>query len=610
MNYMKRKNISLFYGFLLLIFSYNLNSQIDIFKIPDQIACNYFPKKSDDYANTCTGRGLWHGYTIPTIYDTEHLGQFGGPYCYYTNKWLAESLLKVEFSVGGIGNIVLASADEISISQFPTHLIQSFQFQDYKLEAKLSYISHRTSVIEVFAINTSQNNQKFNISVGGSIFPDVATADKFTDGWMIKPINNDKLIWLVRVKVRGELDFAYSNSHYQLSYRMLQEIKPNDTLSLTIAISQYFIGDTQQDMEITNNALENPDSFLNKNINWWNFILGNFNKENPDYAKISAKAFQTIMLNLRSNLPGFTNFTFKNGSGKRNLINTDEAWFVSSSLVLYDTKLALHNLLSVLLRHNPDGSFYKYIPINDSLYINKQIYQKPLLVWSIWNAFTVNPQPDIIKNTINIIEKCHNYWYEKRDIDFNGYCEDDSGFESVILNAMLFNEKHYLKNIYKYLHDSINEKKYQIQIDKMIKEFNYKFFNPEDAHYYDFNPQDSMWYSTDEVIGYVMWAGLASWDIARIIVENEIRPKIESGYYKNVNIYNFYDPAYFFFLNKGLISYGFKDEAEKIKKDIKENILKTFSKGPINYYIDIVNDIKIENSSYLAACIIIYLNYI
>lgn len=601
--------VSTYLFVLFFVFSIFTYSQISVNYPPDQIPCSYFPSNPDDFATTCTGRGLWHGYTLPQVHNTKDLGSYGGPYCYYTNKWLSRSLLRTGLTVGGQGEIPLASANEIEISQYPTHLLQSYVFDEFHFESKLMYVTPRTSILETYVVNTSEKEKRFNISVGGNVFPDIALGDKFTDGWMIKLKDFPNVLWIVRVKIQGELDFAYSNSHFELSYRMMQDLAPGDSLKLIISISQYFIGDTQQDIEITNNALNEPYSFFKKNADWWNYISGNFNNQNREYHKISQKAFQTIMINMRSNLPGFNHFTFKDGTNKNNFINTDESWVVSSALVAYDTKLALHNILSVILKQNDDGSLNKLIPISDTNKISTEIYQNPLSSWSVWNSFSINPQPEIAQNTIKILEKIHQYWYSYRDSDFNGYCEDDDGMESVKLNAMLFNEKHNLKNLYKFLHNIENEKKYDEEIKKIVSTFNYKFFNPEDLRYYDYNPTDSSWYTTNEVYGYVFWAGLASWDIARLIIENDIRPKIQNNYYKNVQLNKINDPAYFIFLIRGLISYGFNDEAQQIITDLKENIVTNFSKGNLTRYIDETKDLKIENSSYLAACVLIYLNY-
>jgi putative isomerase len=598
----------IFYTVLILGIAANLIAQKDIKSFADQIKCSHFPETPDDKAEYYTSRGAWFGYTIPEVFDTENLGKFGGPYCIKTDKWMAQSLLQFNFGVAGKGSIPLASADEIEISQFAGQLQQIFTFPDYRIELNLNIVSPRTALYQATAINISDKNQSISMLLSGEMFDGLGEAEKFTDGWLYKVDKKDDIFWLVRFRLDGEMELNYSTQNYEFSFKQLQTVAPGDSIRIVAVVSQYFKGDQQQDVAISSDALNVPETHVKRNELFWNSVVELMKTEDLEYRKLCMKSLQTIHLDMRSYLPGFRNFNFVPDTGiESHYIDTDKSWLLASALIGFDPTLAMHQLASILAAKNADGSLNKFISIDKSQPLSSPLNEKPMAAWTAYNIWAVSPEKEFLTQIYPLLEEYHKYWYTSRDANKNLWCENADGIESVELNAMLFTEKYCLKKMAELMGDTVKAKKYQVEIDRIKTDFNKYFFNKEKKLYFDVDIKTNSPVATEDVIGYCLWSGLATWESAEAYAIS-IDQLIFDGYYDSLFASGNYDIEYYYYLIAGLKQYTLVEISNDLKTKLLSEQLKATKTQPIKS-LDMETNKLVNNSSVAAAVLLLLINY-
>lgn len=598
----------LIYSLILFACVGAVNGQQDMFSFPNQLSCTQFPQNSGDSPEYFTARGSWHGYTLPAEGDTENYGKFGGPYCLKTNKWISPSLLQLSFNVAGKGSVPLASAQETEFSQFPGMLYQEFTFPDYKIEIKLNIISPRSSLYQATAINTSDKTQNISMTLSGEMFEGIGEGEKFTDGWIFKIDNKDDIFWLVRFRLDTEMELMYSTQDYQFAYKQLQTVAPGDTLRIAAVVSQYFKGDQQQDVVFASEALNAPETQIERNEALWKYIIGTIKTTDSELKKLCLKSIQTLHLNMRSFLPGFGNYNFVPGSGiSSHYVNVDESWLMASSLILFDTKLAMHQFASVMSAQNSDGSINKYISIDRDQPVSSRPNEKPMAAWTAYNIFSAEQDKDFLTTIYPLIENYHNYWYENRDANKNLWCENQDGVETVEINTMLFSEKYCLKKMAEILGDTAKANVYQTQINQIKKEFNKYFFDKDKKKYCNFDLKTNTYEVANDAVGYCLWSGLASYESAEAYAI-EIDNHIFDGYYDKLFASGDYDMEYFYFLIAGLKQYTLVEISDDIKTKLLKEQLKNYKTKPLTS-TDPETNSKVMNSSVAASVLILLINY-
>lgn len=583
-------------------------AQHSLYKYPDQLKCTYFPNSTDDKPEFYNVRGLWHGFTNPAQNDTKNFGKFGGPYCLKTNKWVSQSLLGIKLNEEGKGNIPLTSAKEYELAQFPGVLSQNYTFPNYNMELKLSFVSQRTSLFQAFVINTSDTVQKLSLILEGEMFEDMGVGEKFSDGWIFKIDSTDDILWLIRFRLDTKMELVYSPNGYQFSFKDIQSVAPGDTLRMTAIVSQFFKGDNEQEVILSSDILDSPDKYTSRNGLFWDLMIKKMIVGTEDMKKLSVKSFQTLYLNLRSYLPGFGNFNFVQGTGiDIPYISTDESWLLSSSLIKFDTQLAMHQIASILISQNKDGSIDKYVSLDTSRLAKEGLNNRPMIAWTVWNIFLLAQDTAFLEAVIPMIENYHQYWYTYHDANKNGWCENADLIESPALNAMLFTEKHCMRQIYHVLGDTAKVVLYDAELYEIRDAFNFYFFNPELKTYCDIDIKTNEYEEAENVIGYCLWSGLATWEIAGLY-SARIEDKIVEKYYEKLFAAGKYDIFYYYFLIAGLKSYKLNDISDYLKDKLLSEYLKTLNTKPLNSY-DADRKVFVENSSLTASVLLLLLNY-
>lgn len=597
-----------FIATIFVFFSTLLTAQEERYNYPDQIKCRFMPKSPDDKGGYYTNKGIWHGYSIPKNDDLENYGKFGGPYCIVKEKWMSPSLLKLNMSIAGNGEVDLTKANKTKIAQYPGLLTQRFEFNDIRLELNLETVTVRSSLYQALAINTSDKDQNISMALSGSMFEGLGEGEKFPDGWMFKVDGKDDVFWVVRFRLDAAMELSYSTLDYEFKFKQMQTVKPGDTLKITAVISQYFKGDSQQDVLISNDVLNLPDGYKTNNVNLWSFLFRAMTAQDSSSREISIKSLQTMYHDLRSALPGRAHFAFfPYLNTVQPVTNTEDTWFTASAMLRFDARLSFNQLVMTMMSLNSDGSLNKYLSINPAKVADSELNEKPMAAWTAWNIYLVSPDAEFLKKIFPLLEKYHSYWVDYRDADKNGWIENDDGVESVAVNAMIFTEMHCMTKMAEMLRDTPRMEYYKTRLDTMLYNFNLKFFNQQFNRYCDFDLKTNESKIANNSIGYCFWAGLANNAIADIYA-NEISMQINTGVFDKMLIEHSEDPGYLYILSAGLKSYKLFELSDAIKT------LYTF------YYADPAADvvfpfekadksITYEYSSLHAAVMLLMTNY-
>ncbi|MDD3859478.1 MAG: trehalase family glycosidase [Bacteroidales bacterium] len=592
----------------ILIISSSIYSQTEINNFKNHITCNYFSDSPYNEPEFYTSRGSWFGFTIPDSLNKNNFGKFGGPYCIKTQKWISKSLLEFDYGISGKGVISLSDSDEYEISQLPGMLYQKYVFPNIKIELKLSFISNRTCLYQALLINTSNKEQDVSMRLKGTAFEELGKAENFSDGWMFKIDGKDDIFWLLRFRIDKDMEIMYTETDYEISYKDLLKLNSGDTLKLIATFSQYFKGDSKQDVMVASDALENPDNYLINNSKYWDAIYNAINTDNQNYKNLCLKSIQTLYNNLRSPLPYYSNYFFYRGKGIENSItDVEESWLIASSLIKFDTRLAMHQLASVLVSMNPDSSINRFLSFNPNNEMSSAINQKPMAAWTCWNIFSVSKDLDFLIQAFPLIEAYHNYWYTKNDKNGNLWCEDNEGIETVELNALLYTEKYCLEKMSKIIGDTAKSITYQNQIEDIQNNFNKYFYNNSLKKYCDHSLTSDTIIISNSAPGYCLWSGLSSIEIATEYAK-QVDQMINSGYYLSLLKSEKYNVDYFYFLISGLKLYGFNGISEYLKSELINVYINQNANLSLKYYDNEKNS-YIENSSMTAAVILLLVNY-
>ncbi|MDD3687382.1 MAG: trehalase family glycosidase [Bacteroidales bacterium] len=555
-----------FIATIFIFFSILLTAQEERYNFPDQIKCRFMPKSPEDKGDYYTNKGIWHGYSIPKNYDYVNYGRFGGPYCLVKEKWMSPSLLKLNMSVAGKGEVDLTKAKKTEIAQFPGLLMQRFDFEDIRLELNLETVTVRSSLYQALAINTSDKEQNISMALSGSMFEGLGEGEKFPDGWMFKVDGKDDVFWVVRFRLDAAMELSYTTLDYEFKFKQMQTVKPGDTLKITAVISQYFKGDSQQDVLISNDVLNLPDGYKLNNVNLWNFLFRAMTVQDTASREISIRSLQTMYHDLRSALPGRAHFAFfPYLNQEKPVTNTEDTWFTASAMLRFDARLSFNQLVMTMLSLNVDGSLNKYLSLNPAKSAGVELNEKPMAAWTAWNIYLVSPDAEFLKKIFPLLEKYHSYWVEYRDADKNGWIENNYGVESVALNAMIFTEMHCMTKMAEMLSDTPRMEYYKTRLDTMYYNFNPKFFDEQFNRYCDYDLKTNETKIAHNSIGYCFWAGLANKAIADIYA-NEISMQINTGVFDKMLIERSEDPGYLYILSMGLKSYKLMELSEAIKK--------------------------------------------
>ena len=612
--------------------------------------------------------GAWNGFALPNDNAKDYYGSFIGPFTMMQDNgvWMSDCLAKLSIASGEkLKSISFEDAQLIENSSYPNQLKQVFEFTEPQLEVQsdLVFVSKRTALIKVIIKNKSDTIQKVQVRWNGDSFLDNLKFSTQLERNIVLTFGESQKIGRIRTSDDRNTKYGTGPNSYQI-YQKHQFLKPGDQLESHLTQSICFTKEEdEQETKIAKATLQNPDKAFQKNQQIWNQkiekVLSTLRPEFQDEAhqRMAIKCLQTLNNNWRS-AAGFLehdglfpsyNYEWFNGFWSW------DSWKHAVAIAKYDETLAKNQIRAMYDFQDEMGMIADCV-YRDTIIENHnwRDTKPPLSGWSIWEVYQQSQDKAFLKEMLPKLEKYHQWWYEYRDLDQNGWCEYgstdgsliaakwESGMdnavrfdqtkmiengkqggsmnrESVDLNAYLCEEKRYLSLITKELSLSAKSDQYQEEYSKLKENIQTAFWNEEMGWFCDLSLETKEPLQIYGAEGWIpLWTNLAKPEQAAAVAQTMLdttkfatyipfptlaadHPKFKPnrGYWRGPV---WLDQAYFAIT--ALRNYGYDDEALQFSKNLFDRLegLKN-ADGPIreNYHPHTGEGMESKHFSWSAA---------
>lgn len=609
-------------------------------------------------------QGAWFGYSFSDA-QSESFG-FNGPFLMTQENgaWLATSFLNL---------IVLNEKGEYLMfrkqksNSYPSHLYEELISENgnLKVTQTLMFKNGHTALVNVKFDNLGKEPITVQLQLGNS--------PVLLDNISLELVNHTLKIHSQKSKAKGYIVFP-EEINLQLidsmQYNAKSVLKLPTQESYNITFAQSFIfpeysweKEEQSFHEIHfNELLEKRIQQKEQEITQ---LITKTKKQFSllKYQNVLVKSYSTLQNNWR--IPSgeikreglFPSYHYKWFNG----FWAWDSWKHSVGLAYYDTRLAKEQVKLMFDFQEEDG-FIPDCVFRDTL-IEKHNYRDtkpPLAAWAVYKIYKQDKDVAFLEEMYPKLKKYHEWWYQKRDHDKDGLCEYgstdgsivaakwESGMdnairfdtaeivnnekgayslnqESVDLNAYLYAEKNYLKEMAIVLKNEKDALAFEEQGKILSEKVRTQFFDEKEGWFYDTSMDGKTFIRGEGSEGWMpLWAQIATNSQAKRVKDKMMNPKkfytkvpfqtmsadhekfnpLE-GYWRGPN---WLDQAYF--AVKGLRNYGYEKEANEATVKIIEGAEGVLEKGPSireNYHPITGKGLNAKNFSWSAAHLIMLL---
>lgn len=525
--------------------STNIISQKDF---PNVLNIKNIPDSSVDRSAFCfSDQGAWFGFALPD--SNRFNGNFVGPFVMTEGRWLGESMLQLQlFDLIENQKINFDSANIIS-EYLPGVLVQNIELHKISIHSKLIYHSGNTALIKYKIINTSNNNNAYQVNWKGSLFADAAYYNRYETGLQVHS-QSDTTYFNIDASFIGDVNVSENRSSFNANGDKFELGKgESKTIYATISFN-------------SSEKVQNPaESFVNNSQRWTSYlqkVVATPNKwgKQFEYQRIAVKALNTLLNNWRKPFghllhqglfPSYA-VDFFNGFWAW------DSWKHAVALAIFEPEIAKDQIRAMFDYQNSSGMVADCI-YDDSSENNWLNTKPPLATWAVYKVFEKTQDTAFVKEMLPKLEKYHYWWYQYRDYNKNLLCEygssdqsliaakwesgmdnairfdnsemikiDENNWafnqESVDLNAYLAQEKLLLKKLCAVLGYKGKEKKYQDEAEKIKLLINLHLFDDETGYYYDLNTQQNKLVKIPGPEGWIpLFANIASKSMAEKVMQ-------------------------------------------------------------------------------------------
>ncbi|WP_240531714.1 MGH1-like glycoside hydrolase domain-containing protein [Maribacter sp. 4G9] len=611
--------------------------------------------------------GAWFAYGLQ---DSEiALAGFSGPFLMTQENgvWISPSLTQLELSNdSNDSNLMDWEKDLVQQNSFSSHLEQTFENDNLRVEQQLVFVSGHTALQRTTITNNSDVEITLNSNFSGNLF--ATGVQVFKENGLIK-LESSKSDAMGYVQLRNmPNDIVIQDSlSFEINCRSL--VLPSKKSKELIVTQTFIFPEYSWDKERQLISQIDFDSVLQtrklEKENELTSLIENrkANFENDKYAEVLAKAQLTLQNNWR--IPAgelkyqglFPSYQYEWFHG----FWSWDSWKHAAGLSYYNPSLAKDQMRAMFDFQREDGFIVDCVYRDTTIEAhNYRDTKPPLSTWAVAKIFKKDSDIDFVKEMYPKLKKYHSWWYDKRDHDQDGICEygstdgtvlaakwesgmdnairfDNSKIlknsegayslnqESVDLNAYLYAEKLYLAMLAKALGKTEEANTYHTEANTLKKSIQDQFYDAEDGWFYDTNLEGTKFIKGAGSEGWTaLWATAASQEQAETIKTKMMdpnkfftkvpfqtmakdHPKFDpmNGYWRGPN---WLDQAYFGV--KGLRNYGFEEEADKATIQILEGAEGVLGKGKSireNYHPVTGKGLEAQNFSWSAAHIIMLL---
>ncbi|WP_420579671.1 MGH1-like glycoside hydrolase domain-containing protein [Reichenbachiella sp.] len=597
-----------------------------------------FPtNKKDRSVYSFSDLGAWHSYSL----SPSPSGGFIGPFLMTDDNglWASKQLVTLQLSLGG-RDLDWASAKIISSQYLPGRLTQTYELENLSIQQHLIFISNRSTLVQ-YEIQSSVKQPKVTTNLKASTWlPDWNFSVEDSRLWLQSDSSQTKLILTFDQPAEGSM---VSNSY--IGQEQEYDLNPNFPVRISYVQSAYFSEkEMRRDRETVKKVLENSDwAFANNQKRWNGYLSKTLTKTNGEkidsvYTTVAIKSLNTLINNWRSAAGElkhdglFPSYAYGGFHG----FWAWDSWKHSVGLADIVPQLAKDQIITMYDYQDIDGMIADCI-FRDTL-IEKHNWRDtkpPLSAWSIAKVFEATNDTSFVKTLYPKLKKYHQWWYNFRDHDLNGLCEygstdgtrvaaawesgmdnavrfdeatmltnEGGGYsldqESVDLNAYLYAEKMYLVQLAKILGESADANRYQQEADILATQIRDKYYDEDQGYFFDMMLDEKMIQIFGPEGWIPLWAGIATDEQAKAVLkqlmnQNKFNTKVplptldashpkfnpKNGYWRGPV---WLDQVYFGI--KGLENYGYRAEADELKRKLFDNAESLLTDGPIreNYH--------------------------
>lgn len=608
-------------------------------------------------------QGAWHAYSLPHEDSSDYQGAFVGPLLMKMwGTWLAPKGSKLVIKNDGLKEEFITEKTELNY--FPGKLEQQLSTGNFDVKRELIFIDDRTSIVRSNITNTGNESKTFEWTLESEYFGLKQSFDwkenkvkvLFDDGSMVVYTLNSH-----------NYEVSADTNHLNLSFKEAVTLNPGESIELS-HLESYLLSKDEYDKRV-----EDLDRLLSQSENifkvngerWSSYLEGVFSSENELMAsqvhqRLAVKCVQTMISNWRSPAGALKhNGMFPSAAyhGFYGFWSWD-SWKHVVALSRFNIELAKESMRSMFQFQDEFGMVADCVYL-DSAENNWRDTKPPLAAWAVWKVFEASGDKEFVAEMYPKLVNYHNWWYQHRDVNRNGFCEYgstdgtlvaakwESGMdnavrfdetrliqssenawsmdqESVDLNVFLQKEKEYLANLAEVLEKFEEAKVFSLESQSLKSRVNDYFWSDAGNYYFDYN-----FIRKDLIDGYgpegwlALWSELADNDKAEKIVGFMMDttrfnttiplPTLDASHEKFNPLKGYWrGPVWIdqlWFGLEGLKNYGYNEEAILLQNKFFENAEGLLQDGPIreNYHPLTGEGLNANHFSWSAAHILLML---
>jgi len=632
-------------------------------EFPDILNVEGMPENLQDFDTFFfADQGAWFGFSLPENREVADEGVgFVGPFLLSHGSWLATSLADLHISRSVDGESFSKNKPMSARSTYLPGLIRiESRNEEFEVRQELCFGDDQTAVIRAQITNLSQADITLKTEWTGSVW--MEGVDLAAKGSQVD----------ARITSSGDV-FALqfdpgieylAQKEDEKSYRAVAaneiQLQPGDAHRQSVTLRYISASTTEKGI-----SQSGVDQLFQANEKRWNKYLNAILLQeyellkDPQYQEVAVKSLQTLLLNWRA-----PRGALKHGG----LFPSAAVWYFNGfwgwdswkhvvALARFAPDIAEEQILTMFDYQDEYGMIADCI-YADSTENNWRNTKPPLAAWAVSELYDHTNNLDFVKAIYPKLVKYHDWWYEHRDHDQDGFCEYgctdgtivaakwesgvDDGIhydsskvlqnnehawsldqESVDLNSYLFLEKIYLTKLSRLLGDESTAKQYSIDAAKLKIRIQTDMFDEKSGFFYDIGIDDGSFIGVYGPQGWIpLWTGVATDEQAAAVRETILAPDHFATHipFPTVSKSN---PAYLtgywrgpvwldqaFFGISGLRRYGYEEDAIRFTKQLIDNAegLKG-AQGPIreNYNPETGEGMKVNHFSWSAAHLLMML---
>ncbi len=419
-----------------------------------------------------------------------------------------------------------------------------------------------------------------------------------------------------------QLQFHDGSNHHEIT------IKPNTKETFYVTLSHRF----KEEPALSSFDPTSAPDYFSENTIRWNQYLEPYQSLSPTKRMLASKCIQTLINNWRTpagelKYDGlFPSYDYEWFHG----FWSWDSWKHSVALVTFEPELAKDQVRTMYHFQDEFGMIADVV-YRDTLIENHnwRDTKPPLSGWAIHEIFKQTQDTAFIKEMMPKLTKYHEWWYENRDHNRNGFCEfgstdgsrvaagwesgmdnavrfddakmvkiNDSAWsldqESVDLNAYLYKEKKHMAQLLRVIDYQEMAEVYENEAEQLKGDLQTHFYDRESNYFYDFNTtSESLITIAGPEAWTTLWSEAATTDQALGIVKKITDPNFfntplpfptlaashqkfdpENGYWRGPV---WIDQAYFAI--SGMKKYGFEKEYNELFNKMLANAEGLLQKG-------------------------------